>query len=59
MLELFSLVMLLTIFGLMATLIFKGPKKAPATVLPFRTYHRIDWLRKRRAAKFKHKLGVK
>lgn len=51
--EILSLLFLMFLFSLMMTLIFKGRKRS-CKVLEFRNYHRIDWLRKKRALKVQY-----
>jgi len=46
-----ALILLIFLFSFSMLLLSKRRKKPAPNVLQFRKYHRIEWLRKRRAAK--------
>lgn len=57
--EYLSYLVLALVLGLLVFNVFNGRTKPPTNVLPFRRYHRIEWLQKRRKAKLKSRLGGK
>lgn len=52
-----ALILLIFLFSFSMLFLTKCRKKPlPTNVLPFRTYHTIAWLRRRREAKFKGRI---